>query len=112
MAIEQLWEQADQFFVLRPSDKTKPHVVMSGSLRSCGELRGLSQKSCCLVVLHESLHACRWYDLLLETYPCCDSRSLCRLATNRGKRAETYTCILCLTTETLSPIPEVSKSET
>ena len=25
--------------------------------------RDLSQKSCCLVVLHESLHACRWYDL-------------------------------------------------
>ena len=42
---------------------------------SCCELRDLFSKSCCLVVLHECLYACRWYDLPLEVYPRCDSRS-------------------------------------
>ena len=47
-----------------------PEIVMLGLA---------SIKQCCIqcykVVLYESLHTCRCYDLLLETYPYYDSRS-------------------------------------
>ena len=29
-----------------------------------------SEKPCCLIVSHESLHACRWYDISSEMYFC------------------------------------------
>ena len=49
-------------------------LFVEGLLGAAASLETSFCKSCYLVVLHESLHACRWYDLPPETCPCCDSR--------------------------------------